>query len=206
MADTKISALTAASAAAGTNELPINESGTSKKLTVTQIETYLRTRGLPRVIALTGDAGANSTTTMAKITGLDMTLGAGTYTFKYMIRYQSALSTTGVKFAVTHSGTVTTFQANHYFAQELSTAASLAADQATTAAAVGLMSAIASRAVNQVAGPTASSDTGASDMLWIVEGTMIVTVSGDLQLNHASEVAAASTVKAGSSLMVVQVA
>jgi hypothetical protein len=41
MADTKISALTAASVAAGANEIPINEAGTSKKLTVTQIEEYI---------------------------------------------------------------------------------------------------------------------------------------------------------------------
>lgn len=39
MADTKISALSAASAAAGANELAINEAGTSKKLTVTQLHT-----------------------------------------------------------------------------------------------------------------------------------------------------------------------
>jgi hypothetical protein len=37
MADTKISALPAASAAAPANELPINEAGTSKKVTVTQL-------------------------------------------------------------------------------------------------------------------------------------------------------------------------
>lgn len=39
MADAKISALTAATAAAGTNEIAINEAGTSKKLTVAQILT-----------------------------------------------------------------------------------------------------------------------------------------------------------------------
>lgn len=39
MADTKISALTASAAAAGANEFAINESGTSKKLTLTQILT-----------------------------------------------------------------------------------------------------------------------------------------------------------------------
>lgn len=37
MADTKISGLTAASAAAGANEFPINEAGTTKKVTGTQI-------------------------------------------------------------------------------------------------------------------------------------------------------------------------
>lgn len=37
MADTKVSALTAATVAATSNELPINEAGTSKKLTVMQV-------------------------------------------------------------------------------------------------------------------------------------------------------------------------
>jgi hypothetical protein len=37
MADTKISALTAVAVAAGSNEIPVNESGTTKKVTITQI-------------------------------------------------------------------------------------------------------------------------------------------------------------------------
>lgn len=39
MADSTISGLTAASAAAGTNEIPVNESGTTKKITVAQLLT-----------------------------------------------------------------------------------------------------------------------------------------------------------------------
>lgn len=42
-ADTKISALAAASAAAAGNEYPINEAGTSKKVTGTQIKTFVNT-------------------------------------------------------------------------------------------------------------------------------------------------------------------
>lgn len=45
MADTKISALPAATAALGADELPINEAGTSKKLTVVQIAALIGTRG-----------------------------------------------------------------------------------------------------------------------------------------------------------------
>ena len=41
MADTKISALTAASAAAAANEFAINEAGTSKKVTGTQVKTFV---------------------------------------------------------------------------------------------------------------------------------------------------------------------
>jgi uncharacterized Zn-binding protein involved in type VI secretion len=42
-------------------------------------------------------------------------------------------------------------------------------------------------------------------MLSIVEGMMIVTVSGTLQLLHGSEVAASSQVMAGSSLVLIRV-
>ena len=41
MADTKVSALPAVAAALGADEIPVNEAGTSKKLTVTQIAAYL---------------------------------------------------------------------------------------------------------------------------------------------------------------------
>lgn len=41
MADKKISELTSADAAAGANEIPINEAGTTKKVTVTQIAALL---------------------------------------------------------------------------------------------------------------------------------------------------------------------
>lgn len=55
MADTKISALTGASAAADANELPINEAGTSKKLTSLQMKTYVNTG--PTIAAGTATAG-----------------------------------------------------------------------------------------------------------------------------------------------------
>lgn len=42
MANVKISGLTAAAAAAAANELEINEAGTSKKVTVAQISTYVK--------------------------------------------------------------------------------------------------------------------------------------------------------------------
>lgn len=56
MADTKISALTAAGAAAAANEIPINEAGTSKKVTAAQLKTLITTA--PAFAA--GTASANS--------------------------------------------------------------------------------------------------------------------------------------------------
>lgn len=56
MANTKVSALTAAAAAAAANELPINEAGTSKKLTAAQLKTFVNTAP----VFAAGAAGANT--------------------------------------------------------------------------------------------------------------------------------------------------
>lgn len=56
MADAKISALTGVTAVAGTNEFAVNEAGTSKKATATQIKTFANTA--PTFAA--GSATANS--------------------------------------------------------------------------------------------------------------------------------------------------
>ena len=80
MADTKISALAAVVTPASGDEYAIEQAGTSKKMTLAQIETYLETRGMPRVTRL-GTQHSNSTTTPTKVTDLDQVLEAGTYTF-----------------------------------------------------------------------------------------------------------------------------
>lgn len=61
MADTKISALTAASVAADANEIPINEAGTSKKITNSQVVTYLATKGLAPAYVTTVDSDVTGT-------------------------------------------------------------------------------------------------------------------------------------------------
>lgn len=238
---TKVSALTAAASATGAMEVGINDAGASKKVTLTQLKTFIGTgpTGATGPTGTTGagptgptgttgagatgptgptgpyvlvsnlasdDAGAGTTTTMRKITGLDLTTGTGSFQFKYMIRYDSAVSTTGVKFAVNHSGTVTSFVANHYWNQATSTASSLAADQHLAGAAVGLFSTEGVRAVNITAGPSASVDTAGADMLWVIEGMLVCSVSGDMQLYAGAEVAAVATVSSGSSLVLIKTA
>ena len=109
MADTKISALAAASAAAAANELAINEAGTSKKLTIAQIVTYLQANGMPRVRQLTSQHSVSSTTA-TKVTDLDMTLETGTYTFEYYLYERSATITVAPLFGLNFStGSATRF-------------------------------------------------------------------------------------------------
>jgi len=208
MADTKISALTAASAAAAANEFAINEAGTSKKVTMTQLATYLQTIGMTQVLALASDAAENETATLVKITGLDITVGPGTYVFEYYIRARTADVANSMKFAVTHTGTLTAFMCDLYFPSAGVTAATGAVDQDAPAITTGSVWAHQStRTKNTTLGPQTGIDTANADVMYRISGLMVVTVSGDLQLWHASELAqaAGTTVMAGSCLLLTKV-
>jgi hypothetical protein len=154
---------------------------------------------------LTADQ-SNSTVTPTKVTGLDLTLPVGTYYFNYTIRYQAAATTTGVRFDVNFSGAVTTFLWNQYWMDTSSTASTAVPDQDSIPAAGSVVGGFSSRAKGTAGrGTTLSVDTANSDMLMIIEGLAVVTVTGDMQLYHGSEVAFASTVKAESVLVVQKV-
>ena len=170
-------------------------------LTVAQLKAML---GM--YTAVVGTDVSNTTTTAAKITDLDLTLGPGTYTFKYFIRYQAAATTTGVKFSVNHSGTVTAFVANVRWVDVSATASTAAPSQAEVLSTGAVMGAFSARAKSTAGwGTTLSVDVANSDMLMIIEGLVVVSVSGDLQLYHGSEIAAATTVKTGSSVIITKI-
>lgn len=198
MADTKISALPAASAAAAANELPINEAGTSKKLTVDQIRELI----LKRAAGVTVVAGeyitwlvlaANSSditgvtlTTVMTITGV----GAGRYYFHCQLVYQASATTTGMQVAVNHTGTLTQFVAEKRTATTGTSAATAAASEATAGATGNLYEAQGERTKDTIIGSvTVSVDAANSDMLVEIEGFFVVSASGDLQIKLAAEAA-----------------
>jgi len=76
VADTKISALTAASAAAGANELPINEAGTTKKVTGTQLKTFMNVGTTTNDNAAAGSVSEILETTV--LIGAEVSLSTGT--------------------------------------------------------------------------------------------------------------------------------
>lgn len=162
---------------------------------------------IPRVKALASDATANATTTAAKITSLDQLAGVGTFVFQYFIRYVTSIISTGVKFSVNHTGTVTTFVDNMRYVDAAATASTGAPKQAQNASTAGVMGAYSARAKSTAAdmGPTLSAD-AITDSLMIIEGLMIVTATGNIELYHASETAASTTVKAGTSLILTRTA
>ena len=157
-------------------------------------------------VALSADQ-ATSSTTPSEVAGLTVAVGVGTWKFQYLILYQAALTTTGVRFSVNHSGTVTAFVANLGFVSALATAADANPDQDVVTATGGLMNMFAARAKSTAGwGTTLGVETANADMLTIIDGLMVVTVAGNIQLYHGSEVAAQSTVKAGTSLFLTKAA
>lgn len=186
----------------GTPTAPTAAIGTN----TTQIATTAFVARLMYVTALASNATANATTTNAKITSLDTLVDVGHYEFIYGVVYQSSVTTTGIKLAVNHTGTTTMFVANMRFVSTGTTATSGVADQDALVNTGQTMEGMATRTKNGSMGPTAGVDTTSSNMYAIVEGTMIVTVSGNIELYHGSETANSTQVMAGTYLKLTKLA
>jgi hypothetical protein len=101
MANIKISDLTAAAAASGTQEFEVNDSLTSKKVTGAQLLTYVKANTTP------GDIGAQALD--SDLTDL-ATYGAGTGNNQYVKRDASAKVPIGSTWKVYESGGVLFFE------------------------------------------------------------------------------------------------
>ena len=203
MADTKISALTAASVAAAANELAINEAGTSKKLTITQLTTYLQSIGMPKVLKL-GTRYTNSTTTGSEVTDLSFnTLDAGTYFVRWALLYEAAAATSSIKFGVNVTNTVTEFVANVYFPSAGVNAATGTMHDANNATTGQVWAYANTRTESTTApnlGPWIATTNAAVPHLLILEALVLMTADpGDIELWCASEVAFEISLEVGSS-------
>jgi hypothetical protein len=207
VADTKISALSAASVAAVANELAINEAGTSKKISITQLVTLLQTLGMP-VVKQLGTLQQTTSTVMAKVTGLDQVLGVGTWVFDYRVQWRTTNTATAIALAVNHTGTAARFlvEATGF---EATTAASTGA-QTAIHAAFGLRAGGQNNvksASTVIFGPITAAVADA-DLLVCVRGLIAVTASGNLELYFAADATNSGTqsIEAMSSLVCVRTA
>lgn len=150
------------------------------------------------------------TVACTEVTGLEVYLEPGTYIFRYVIRHQAAATTTGIHFAINHTGTAAVFAATMYNAESTTAASTGAQSQAGyLVTAMRLLGASSTRTKATTAanlGATISADAANADLLSIIEGYIIVTAAGNLELWHGSEVAANTTVKQGSALLLDRVA
>lgn len=155
--------------------------------------------------SLSADAAGVSTTALATVMSTT-NVAVGTYQFKYMVRYQSAATTTGIAIAANFTGTVTTFESHWYHVTTGTTVATGVGDGEAATVVGQYVEGKSARAVNTITSASAGVDTANSDMLAVFEGILIAGSSGTLELRVASEVAASAiTVKAGTSLVLTKV-
>jgi hypothetical protein len=211
MADTKISSLTAATAPNTGMEVPVNDGGTDRKVTVQQFLDYM---GLIKGrVASTHTIGA-TTATEVTLTPTP-TLLAGTYMFQFNLLLQTATITVMPTIGINYTGTIGKIR---MMAQFVDTAAVTATGASTMAtAASGTTSAAhmdanyviaASTTAPNINMTTPTNVVGAinTDALMIIQGILVCTTSGDLELWHGSETATNTSVMADSTYMVTKVA
>ena len=203
MANTKISALAADDTVDADDEFMINEAGTSKKVTAALLKVFVGNFSCVKAAtSLFNDVH----TSLVKATALDQTTGTGTFVFEYFVRYQSDTAASGISVSVNHTGTVTSFVANARWQEATTLAATGATDQAH--ATFGMVGGGAARAASATVAlaATTSVDTLNADMLMIIEGLIVCTVDGNLELYFAPETAAGgATIMADSTLCITKV-
>lgn len=201
MADSKISALPAATVPlAGTEEIVVVQGGSSKRVAVDNLSEFYR--------ATLASNATSTSTTAAAVTALDLVLPAGTYNVKTWMLWQAAATTTGLAFHLNASGgTVTSIAATWYSLTTGTTATTGVADQASVATTFQTMEGRAQRANNTSGGAFGGVDTANADQFSVLEGIVVVTAQTTLQHMLASEVAGSQvTLKAGTNTRITKVA
>lgn len=189
--------------------VPINETTAIADSEITDIAVRVDYR--PLFFSLqAADEHSVSTVACTKVTGMDCYLEPGTYSFLYTVRWQGAATTTGVHFAINHTGTAAVYAATLKQAESTTAASTGAASQAGYAVTnAKLISGSGARTKATTAanlGTSISNDSAGGDMLVEISGYIIVTAAGNLELWHGSEVAAATTVKEGTGLLLARAA
>lgn len=157
------------------------------------------------VAALASDQADITGTGLVEITGLTKTVGVGTWRFSFAMIYQTTATTTGVEFVVDHTGTDTAFVSNARFGSTGGAAATGIADQVGVGTAAGIMEVKTQRTAGSRPGVTIGVDTINANCLMIVEGVIRVSVSGDLKILMAAELAGlVCRAKAGSCVTIVK--
>ena len=152
----------------------------------------------------------NSTTTGTEVTGLSKTLGPGRYRFLYVLELQTAATATGASFGINFTGTATRMGAVMWYYGTGTSASTGIIDDASAGATDGLIEGFATRTETTTApnlGPLTGVAVQNVPNLVFIEGSIVVTAVGDLELWEASEVATSNTtLLAGSSVEILKVA
>jgi len=209
-----VSLLANAAALADANTILVVQSSVAKDALLTDLVTYLQTKGMPRVFKCTSDH-AISSVTGTEVTQLGpVTLEAGTYTFEYYLLLQSATLTVSPLVGINFTGTAAVKNFWFQYADLSSTllaAIGTMSELGTTAVGFGMASA---QNAYSTTSPNMGNSSGATNRVKTINttfmakitGSVIVTASGDLELWHSSQTTTSTTVMTGTSLVVTRVA
>lgn len=182
--------------------------GTNKEITVLDHLHFLQTLGVNRVKHL-GSTHSISSATATEVTDLTIALEAGTFTFKYWLIVRTATTTVGAHFGINFTGTGAPRMHFRFADQTVNLLAEthIMDDQGSMGAGfiVGMASSIETTTAPNM-GSTVGMSATATDILCFIEGMIVVSVAGDLELWHGSETATATSVEVGSSLVVTRTA
>lgn len=191
MADTKISALTAVTAPTAASELPVNEGGTSKKLTLALLGEFLAAQSVIRQAATyTLTSSTTQQQLFNSVTNGRLTLTTGTYMFDAIISISGMSATSGnAAFSLKGGGTATLSDVLFH---------TVGIDGATGAAGTQTGSTtVATTGTTPAAAVTAGTGTA---MQMNIRGTFEVTGAGTIIPSITLLTAAAAVVAAGSYL------
>lgn len=134
-------------------------------------------------VKMTADGGALTTATLADVGGLVFPLLAGSYyRFLFHLLYTTTVTTSGLKFGLTYTAGVTAFAA---------IGRTLSAADGVSAEFQGLIN---SSGDSVTATDAQATGTTAAPNLAVIEGTIIPSVNGNLQVQAANEAAAGTVV------------
>lgn len=184
MADAKASALTNVATVADTTEWHVSEAGVDKALSVGDLLAYfIRRKNLGSDFV----SAQSPVTTMAEAANLALPLSVGTWMYTYYLMWQTSATATAVKFGINFDGTATRF-VHEATGFEATTAASTGA-QTATHAAFGLRAGGQNNALSttvSIFGPTSVAAANV-DHMTVIQGLIVVTVAGNLELWFGSE-------------------
>jgi hypothetical protein len=155
---------------------------------------------LTRINGSSGAAGADLTWQKLSANSSDITsttpaavmtttgVGAGTWHFRYVVIYQSAATTTGIGLAVNHTGTSGQFASHLKQANSTSSASNGAGEDLVSAQAGQVYEARPEVAKDTVTFKTVGVGNANTDVMAVLEGIIVVTVNGSLELKLSTEV------------------
>lgn len=145
------------------------------------------------------------TVACTEVTGIEVYLEPGVYNFMYNICWQAAATSTGKHYAINFTGTAAVYAATLMHAENTTAASTGAASMAgyavTNSKLISGSGARTKATTSANLGTSISVDAANSNMHDMIQGYIIVTAAGNLELWSGSEVAANTTIKEGSSLL-----